>query len=95
MLDYLSLQTTCLHSVRWPAHLPAWLLLACLLQVLEYIEDGMPAESAVAFGLHPNAEIGFKLREAASFCDNLKRLQVRVICRQQAACYLATPFRFW
>lgn len=38
----------------------------------------MPAESAVAFGLHPNAEIGFKLREAASFCSNLQLLQVRL-----------------
>lgn len=52
------------------------------LQVLEYIEDSMPAESAVAFGLHPNAEIGFKLREAASFCSNLQLLQVLgpVVC---------------
>lgn len=45
-------------------------------QVLEYIEDNMPAESAAAFGLHPNAEIGFKLREAAVFCSNLQALQV-------------------
>lgn len=47
------------------------------LQVLEYIEDRMPVESAVAFGLHPNAEIGFKLREAVTFCSNLRSLQVR------------------
>ena len=46
------------------------------LQVLEYIEDSMPPESAAAFGLHPNAEIGFKLREAAAFCSNLQTLQV-------------------
>ena len=45
-------------------------------QVMEYIEDSMPAESAVAFGLHPNAEIGFKLREAVAFCSNLQALQV-------------------
>ncbi|KAL4450636.1 hypothetical protein ABPG77_000992 [Micractinium sp. CCAP 211/92] len=44
-------------------------------QVLEYIEDNMPAESAIAFGLAPNAEIGFKLREAAAFCNNLQALQ--------------------
>ena len=46
------------------------------LQVLEYINDSMPAESAVAFGLHPNAEIGFKLREAEKFCGNLLSMQV-------------------
>jgi len=43
--------------------------------VLEFVEDSMPAESAVAFGLHPNAEIGFKLREAANFRSNLQSLQ--------------------
>ncbi|EFN51784.1 hypothetical protein CHLNCDRAFT_37234 [Chlorella variabilis] len=47
------------------------------IQVLEYIEDRMPVESAVAFGLHPNAEIGFKLREAVTFCSNLRSLQPR------------------
>ena len=64
-----------------PGPLPACLqtALPCLppcLQVLEYIEDSMPPESAAAFGLHPNAEIGFKLREAAAFCSNLQTLQV-------------------
>ena len=35
----------------------------------------MPAETPVAFGLHPNAEIGFKLREAEAFCANITLLQ--------------------
>lgn len=47
-----------------------------LIQVLEYIQDTMPPESAVAFGLHPNAEIGFKLREAETFCGSLLLMQV-------------------
>ena len=45
--------------------------------MLEYIQDNMPPESAVAFGLHPNAEIGFKLREAESFCGALLSMQPR------------------
>ena len=43
--------------------------------MLEYIQDSMPEESAGAFGLHPNAEVGFKMREAVLFCNNLLRLQ--------------------
>lgn len=35
----------------------------------------MPPETPVAFGLHPNAEIGFKLREAEAFCNSLVLLQ--------------------
>lgn len=35
----------------------------------------MPEESAGAYGLHPNAEVGFKMREAVLFCNNLLRLQ--------------------
>ncbi|KAI8473051.1 MAG: flagellar outer dynein arm heavy chain beta [Monoraphidium minutum] len=44
-------------------------------QVLEYMEESMPPETPVAFGLHPNAEIGFKLREAEAFCVSLVLLQ--------------------
>ena len=44
-------------------------------QVLEYIEEAMPPETPLAFGLHPNAEIGFKLREAEAFCGALVGLQ--------------------
>ena len=67
--------TSCLASCLAIA-LPACPLPAPCLQVLEYIEDSMPPESAAAFGLHPNAEIGFKLREASAFCSNLQTLQV-------------------
>lgn len=35
----------------------------------------MPPETPLAFGLHPNAEIGFKLREAEAFCGSLVGLQ--------------------
>lgn len=37
----------------------------------------MPSETPLAFGLHPNAEIGFKLREADAFCINVSLLQPR------------------
>ncbi|CAD7696266.1 unnamed protein product [Ostreobium quekettii] len=46
-------------------------------QVLEYMAENMPPETPLAFGLHPNAEIGFKLREAESFCSNVLLLQPR------------------
>ena len=46
-------------------------------QTLETIEETMPPETPLAFGLHPNAEIGFKLREAESFCGSLVMLQPR------------------
>ncbi len=45
--------------------------------MLEYIDEQMPAETPLAFGLHPNAEIGFKLREAETFCNSLVQLQPR------------------
>lgn len=44
---------------------------------LEYIAEVFPTESPLAFGLHPNAEIGFKLREAESLCASLLLLQPR------------------
>ena len=44
---------------------------------VEYITDTFPTESPLAFGLHPNAEIGFKLREAESLCLALLSLQPR------------------
>ena len=44
---------------------------------MTYIEEVMPTETPVAFGLHPNAEIGFKLREAELFCKSVMLLQPR------------------
>lgn len=46
------------------------------LQVIEYLAE-MPAETPVAFGFHPNAEIGFKLREGDAFCNSLILMQAR------------------
>lgn len=43
-------------------------------QVTEYLMD-MPGETPLAFGLHPNAEIGFKLREGDAFCNSLILMQ--------------------
>lgn len=37
----------------------------------------MPPESATAYGLHANAEVGFKRREAERFCASLLCLQPR------------------
>ena len=47
------------------------------MQTLEYIEDAMPPETPTAFGLHANAEVGFKRREAERFCAALQSLQPR------------------
>lgn len=44
---------------------------------MDYVGEAMPAETPLAFGLHPNAEIGFKLREAEAFCSNVSLLQPR------------------
>ena len=44
---------------------------------MEYIEEAMPPETPLAFGLHPNAEIGFKLREGGRFCGAVLALQPR------------------
>lgn len=44
-------------------------------QVLDYVDSEMPPETPLAFGLHPNAEIGFKLRAAEAFCGALLSLQ--------------------
>ena len=44
---------------------------------VEYITEVFQTETPLAFGLHPNAEIGFKLREAESLCNSLLSLQPR------------------
>lgn len=46
-------------------------------QTLEYIEENLPQETPSAFGLHPNAGIGFRLREAERFAEQLNSLQLR------------------
>lgn len=46
----------------------------CCIQVLEHIDD-MPPETAIAFGFHPNAAIGFNLRESTRFCAAMATLQ--------------------
>ena len=46
-------------------------------QTMEFIKETFPTESPLAFGLHPNAEIGFKLREAESLCASILELQPR------------------
>ena len=38
---------------------------------LEYLDDAFPPESAACYGLHANAEIGCRLREAETFCSQM------------------------
>ena len=45
--------------------------------VNNYILETFPTETPLAFGLHPNAEIGFRLREADALCGSLLSLQPR------------------
>lgn len=45
-------------------------------QAVEYLME-MPGETPIAFGFHPNAEIGFKLREGDAFCSSLILMQPR------------------
>lgn len=42
---------------------------------MEHIDQTMPAESPIAFGLHPNAEIGFRTTEALELFNTLLELQ--------------------
>merc|ERR1719313_1576529 len=44
-------------------------------QTMEYVETQMPAESPIAYGLHPNAEIGFRLQQAETMFKNIQELQ--------------------
>jgi len=44
---------------------------------MTHITDSFPTETPLAFGLHPNAEIGFRLREADALCGALQSLQPR------------------
>ena len=45
--------------------------------ILEHIDTAFPQESPTAFGLHPNAEIGFRLMQAGTMFSNLRELQPR------------------
>lgn len=47
------------------------------MQTLDFIEETLPQETPSAFGLHPNAGIGFRLREAERFAEQLNSLQPR------------------
>ena len=45
--------------------------------ILEHIQTAFPQESPTAFGLHPNAEIGFRLMQADTMFGNIRELQPR------------------
>ena len=45
--------------------------------ILEHIDTTFPQESPTAFGLHPNAEIGFRLMQAETMFRNVQELQPR------------------
>ena len=45
--------------------------------ILEHIDTEFPQESPTAFGLHPNAEIGFRLMQADTMFTNIRELQPR------------------
>ena len=45
--------------------------------ILEHIDTAFPQESPTAFGLHPNAEIGFRLMQADTMFSNIRELQPR------------------
>jgi dynein heavy chain len=45
--------------------------------VVEHIEENLKAETPVAFGLHPNAEIGFRTQMSESLLGNLSDLLTR------------------
>jgi dynein heavy chain len=45
--------------------------------ILEHVETTIPQESPTAFGLHPNAEIGFRMKQAESMFAQVRELQPR------------------
>jgi dynein heavy chain len=46
-------------------------------EVIEAIETTMPQETPVAFGLHNNAEIGFRMKQADEMFLSIRELQPR------------------
>jgi dynein heavy chain len=45
--------------------------------ILEHVEFTMPQESPCAYGLHPNAEIGVRMKQASSMFAQIRELQPR------------------
>lgn len=48
-----------------------------LKDILEHVDTTIPQESPTAFGLHPNAEIGFRMKQAESMFAQIRELQPR------------------
>jgi len=46
-------------------------------QYREYIEESMPPESPVCYGMHPNAEIGFRFMQAEQMFNSIVELMPR------------------
>ena len=46
-------------------------------QVMDFVEETMPMDTPLSVGLHPNAEIGYKLRETDSYGKSVLLLQPR------------------
>ena len=46
-------------------------------QVMDFVEETMPADTPLSLGLHPNAEIGYKLRETETYGKSFQLLQPR------------------
>ena len=44
-------------------------------EILEYVDINMPQESPAAFGLHGNAEIGFRMKHAEQMFTDIRELQ--------------------
>ena len=46
-------------------------------QVMDFVEETMPMDTPLSLGLHPNAEIGYKLRETETYGRSVLLLQPR------------------
>eukprot|EP00818_Percolomonas_sp_WS_P010914 CAMPEP_0117451678 /NCGR_PEP_ID=MMETSP0759-20121206/9143_1 /TAXON_ID=63605 /ORGANISM="Percolomonas cosmopolitus, Strain WS" /LENGTH=374 /DNA_ID=CAMNT_0005244309 /DNA_START=2270 /DNA_END=3394 /DNA_ORIENTATION=+ len=46
---------------------------------LDYVEDNLPSESPTAFGLHPNAEIGFRTIQGENLLRTILEMQPRTL----------------
>lgn len=61
------------------------------MQIVKYIGETIPAESPVMFGLHPNAEIGFRLAQADGLFKSVLSLQQRSVDGGAAASVQVRP----